>query len=734
MGAGTSELLVFDERGSGNSGYPASPADQSIVPPGLSAALRAVRDALDHLGSSRVSARASRLGLAPISAVVLLGGLTAWVFWRQLFDHWSFPWDFLGTYTTTPAFVADTIGRGHPLSWSPFIASGFPVDVNAQSGMYFPGWWLLGALHISPTLRVLTAVQVAHVLLGAVGMLFLGRARRLSWIWATVAAVAFLFFGGFYGQAEHADYFRGFAYLPWLLWALTPPDGPGRWARLVTVPLLAWLIASGAYPGEIVSFGITGLVYVVVALRISGPGVWQRHRMSLALAVVASGAVCLAVLLLYLRAEHAGELYRTIEPTAAIRSGFAISPLDFFGLYLSNFAWTYEGTITTWAIGVPILVGLACARSQTLNRQAPLAACGVVALVLGMTPKIGFIGRAMTSVRPLFPSRFPAADYKAVVAVALILISADAWSRISARDRSPWIKVMLVACVLAGGVLFVPQTHAQPTRELWLVMTVITASAVLALAKPSPRILACALVVLVVVDGVREINDYRLAGTNSPWQVPPSALAYYRHRDGYVRELPKLLAQSLSTRPARVPAASTAEPNASGWVADAYYEADYDPTFERVLWTAEHNPAWSNLLLAPWHAYTFPCDTPDCKTTIARLPAPTTWRPSPDVHTLSYGAKGIVYSVNLSQPMLMVENELAIHGWHANTSQVHLVNAGIPLRAWRLSPGHYRFTATYQESDRTLQYLAVIAALLAWLGCAVTLRRKSIAHLPQQPA
>jgi len=656
----------------------------------------------------------------------LLTALTVWVFHLQLFDHWSFPWDFLGTYTTTPAFVAATIGRGHLLSWSPFVAGGFPVDVDAQSGMYFPGWWLLGVLRVPATLRVLTTVQVAHVLFGSAGMLALARARRLAWPWATMAAVAFIFFGGYYGQAEHADYFRGFAYLPWLLWALTPPDGLGTWARLAAVPPLAWLIASGAYPGDIVSFGIAGFVYVIVALRASGSGAWRRYRVSLALAVVASGAVCLAVALPYLRAEHAGELYRTAEATASVRSGFAIAPLDFFGLYLSNFAWTYEGTITAWAIGVPTLVGLACIRRQTLSRQAPLLACGTVALILGMTPKIGFIGRAMTSVRPLFPSRFPAADYKAVVAVALILMSADAWSRLSAaRHRRPWVTVTLAACVLAGGALLVPRTYAQPTRELWLVLTVIAISGALALAKPAPRILVWALVVLLVVDGTREINDYRLAGTNSPWQVPPSVLAFYVHRDGYVRELPRLLAQSPPTRPARVPAASTAEPNASGWVADAYHEADYDSTVERSLWDAENSPAWSALLLQSWHGYVFSCATVGCSNKEVHLPSPRTWEPSPDVQTLSYGDQRITYAVNISKPVLMVENELSVAGWHANTSKAQLVNAGIPLRAWRLAAGRYKFIAFFQEPGRTPQELAALIALSAWFGCMVLIRRRN---------
>ncbi len=664
-------------------------------------------------------------GGRPALAVIVLAAITMWIFHLQLFDNWSFPWDFLGTYTTTPAFVAATFGRGHPLSWSPFVASGFPVDVDPQGGLYFPGWWILGALRVALTLHILTIVQVAHVLFGAVGVLLLARARRLAWVWATLAAVAYLFFGGFYGQAEHADIFRGFSYLPWLLWALTPPEGSERWIRLAAVPLMAWLIASAGYPGQIVSFGITGFVYVSVALRAGGRAAWRRHRGALILAVLASAATCFAILWPYIRAEQAGELFRANEPTAAGRAMFSMSPLDVFGLYLNNFAWTYEGTVTTWAVGIPILIGLACARMQTLRRQAPLVACGVLALVLAMTPKIGFIGTAMTSVRPLFPSRFPASDYKAVVALALILISVDAWSHLSAhRSTRRSLATVLAGCMLVAGSLLAPSTHAQPTRELWLVIAVVIASAALAIARPPVRVLACLLVALVVIDGTREINDYRLAGRVSPWRIPPTALSFYVERDGFVRELPELLEQVSESRPARVPPASAPEPNASGWVADAYHEADYDATLERVLLRAQQNPMLSALLLAPWHGYLFPCAAVGCSSGQVRLPPPRTWQPSASVHTTSYGVHGIVYAVNISQPMLMVENELAITGWRTNLKQVRSVNAGIPLRAWRLSPGRYQFTATFQEPDRGLQYLAIFAAIAAWLGCILVIRRR----------
>jgi hypothetical protein len=695
----------------------------------------------------RVATFLGRLGGAPpfcwvprptVSPLLIIGGLTVLtflVFKKQIFDHWSFPWDFLGPPSTTPAYVAVSVGSGHLPSWNPFVASGFPVNVDPQAGLYFPGWWLLGGLGIPATLRVLTNVQVAHVLFGSVGVLFLARVRRLSWPWAAVAAVAYLLFGGFYGEAEHADYFRGFSYLPWLLWTLTPPNGGGRWTRLVALPPLAWLLVSGAYPGQVVSFGITGLAYVSVALRASGREVWHRYRTSLILAVVSGAAVCVAVLLPYVRAEQAHELYRAFEPTAAVRAGESISPLDLLGLYLNNFAWTYDGTVTAWAVAIPVLIGLACLRLEALRRQAPLVACGAVALVLAMTPKIGIVGRAMASVRPLFPSRFPAADYKAVVVVALVVLSAEAWSQIAVRRSNLTWRAVLAGCVLITGALLAPSTYAQPTRELWLLVAVVVACVALVFVRTPRRLLICMLVGLIVIDGTREINDYRQLGRISPWQASPSEAAPYRAHDVYVRKLSALLAQTPAARPARVPsfallnlAPTGTDPDASGWVADGYHLTDYGSTIERVRWQAEHNPVWSALLLAPWHGYTFPCAKVGCSSGAVHLPTATKWQPSPDVRTLSYGLEDIVYSVNVSQPVLMVENELAIRGWRANTQRVHVVDAGIPLRAWRLSPGHYQFTATYQETGRPLQELAVAAALAAWLGCALTLRRKPTAH------
>ncbi len=202
-------------------------------------------------------------------------------------------------------------------------------------------------------------MQVVTVMFGAFGVLCLARARSLPWQWALVAATAFLFFGGFYGEAQHTPYIYGFAYLPWLLWTLTPPNGANdRWTRLIGLPLIGWLIVAGAYPADVVSFSIVGAVYLVVSLWQADRGVWRRNRVPLALALGSTAAVAAAVLLPYATALHANQLWRPSPPTAAVRAGESIGPIDLFGLYLSPFAWGYDSTVKCWSIGVPVLIGL----------------------------------------------------------------------------------------------------------------------------------------------------------------------------------------------------------------------------------------------------------------------------------------------------------------------------------------------------------------------------------------
>jgi hypothetical protein len=681
--------------------------------------------------------------LAPLASVVFLVVLTALIFRHQVFDSWTFPWDFFSTPTTTPAFVADTFGRGHPLSWTPFVASGFPPALDPQAGVYFPIWWLFGLFRVALVLRLTTLMQVVTVLFGAFGVLCFARARRLPWQWALVAATAYLFFGGFYGEAEHTPYIYGFAYLPWLLWSLTPPTEPtDRWTRLIALPFIGWLVVAGAYPADVVSFSIIGAVYLAPSLWQLDRKTLRRYRVPLLLALASTAAVAVAVLLPYETAVHAHQLWRPERPTAAVRAGEAIGPVDVFGLYLSPFAWGFDGTVRSWAIGTPILIGLFLLRGPSLRRHVPVAAMGVVALALAMTPKIGPIGRLMAGpLTSLFPSRFPAADYKPAVAIAAVILAAESWRAVAARGVRPrlWIAVAGGAALLVGA-LIAPSTYAQPTRTFWLLAIVVVGTVTLALMRPKAGIFVCVLLVLVTADGWRDARDDLLAGTTSSWLVTPAqaAAAGMPLRDKYIRELPALLAATPARRPARLPPAAPLTPlnpqgtnnDSEGWIADGYHLIDYGGTVERSLHEVELSPTWTALMLQPWHAYTFACATVGCRSGRVRLPSATNWTPSSEVRSLSYGASGITYAVDVTEPTLMVENELAMQGWRASTPKVRSVSTGGPLRAWRLSPGRYEFTATYHEPSAGKQLLAAIAAFLMLLGLAASLWRRPVSVAP----
>jgi hypothetical protein len=166
--------------------------------------------------------------------------------------------------------------------------------------------------------------------------------------------------------------------------------------------------------------------------------------------------------------------------------------------------------------------------------------------------------------------------------------------------------------------------------------------------------------------------------------------------------------------------------DANGWIAEGYHLNDYGGTSEKVLWQAEHNKSLLTMLLAPWSGYTFSCVTVGCDSGsgTVHLPPAAQWRPSNTVQTRSYGPGRIVYSVDLTQPVVMVENELAIPGWQTSSSHVTPINAHVPLRAWRLSSGRYTFTSTFHEPGRIVQDLAAVVALLAWFSCGVLLYRR----------
>lgn len=655
------------------------------------------------------------------------------VFHQHLLRGWTFPWDFLDIYTASPAFVATTAGRGHWTEWVPFVGGGSSLAVDPQSGLYFPLWWLLGAAQVPLTLSTLTTIQVLHVGVGALGVASLARSRNVPDPWALLAGVAYAFFGGFYGQAEHADYFRGFAYAPWLLFALTPPQPGRRWRRLLLLPLMAWLVAAGAYPGQLVAFALMSSLYVGVGLAAERGSALRRRLGELAPAAAAAAAVSLAVVLPYLMAVSRGDLHRVSLLDAGVRAANSWHALDWFGLYLNNFAWTYEGTIPSWGIGVPAIVGVACVSGAAVRRHAPLVATGVAAGVLAALPAWIPAGELMARMPLLFPSRFPAGDYKVFAALALLILASEGWRGLAGtREGRPLIRVALVSGALVLGVLLVPATNAPTATAPWLVVAIVLATAALASVHLRPSALAIALLLLVVADGTRMTLGYRHRGGQSPWRLAPhdARAATARARDRFVRRLDQTVMRTPRRRPARVLSSATGATDpagipedASGYVGDAYRLSTDSGSITTARLIAAQDSRLREMVLGPWMAWTSPCGAGAPCADSAPQPLDGAWRRDPRITTTAYGLSAITYRVDLDRPALMMENELSFPGWSADHG-VRRVDSGGAFRTWALPAGRYRFTASYRQPERAMQLLLAALALVAWAAAGIVVLRQ----------
>src|SRR5207302_1784134 len=102
-----------------------------------------------------------------------------------------------------------------------------------------------------------------------------------------------------------------------------------------------------------------------------------------------------------------------------------------------------------------------------------------------------------------FPSRFPATDYKAMIAVPLLIIAAEGWRRQAQAGSARFSVPLAAGALLIAGVFLAPNTtSAGPTQAAWLVIVVVVLSVLimgLAVRTP-PTALVAALLALIIID------------------------------------------------------------------------------------------------------------------------------------------------------------------------------------------------------------------------------------------
>ena len=676
-----------------------------------------------------------RRALGGLAEPVFLAFVVGLSFRKQLFDTAVFPWDFQGRMSAGPTFVAANISNGNWPSWNPFQGSGEPMATNIGAGLYYPAHWVAGLLDIPLTLRLQAVLQVAHVWGGAVGAWMLARALGLSRQASLLAGTAFALWGGFYGQATHMHHIRGFAMIPFMLWAVTPHHGRFVMRRLLWLAPLYYLLASGGYPGQLVPFTIGVAVYAAAHIWRVRSDVSLPQVLAVGVAFVASGVAALVVIWPFLSSSDL--LFRAVEPNVAglERNTYG---LDDIGRFWLNFR--DKVVLATW-VATPILLGLGLVRRDTLRRCGPLLIAGAASTVVLLLPHAGFFGRLFdTPLGPmLYPSRFPGADHKSLLAIVVIVASSSAWDRWSTSTARWAIMAMVpIAGLLVGGIWidwFDDRDYTLHPVVLAIVVGLTVALAAFAYAQNRagngrPAVVAwlpVVVLVLVVVDGTRQQSDglrYPIGNPVDAWTVEIDLDERY----GWEIALDETLREVRSQRPARTLPIETDRPQGRPQEALGYIEPEFRMGSYGGHTVDARVRAYENLEVFDFLEQASGFLTRSCEQNCDIELFDDAWSQASttrDIEVLDYGLEHITYRSTLTESALVVENEIAYPGWTIADERVTLLDNDWPLRSWRAEAGSYEFTARYESPFKVLQLSLLAAAVAGQLVLIVLLRPRA---------
>jgi hypothetical protein len=643
------------------------------------------------------------------------------------------PWDFLGPYHAVPHYWIEAARLGVPVSWIPFQAMGYPIYLNLQSGLFYPPYWWFVVTGTTYTVDAAILMQGMHVLFGAVGATLCARLLNMRWALALLAAVVYQSFGGFYSHASHPDIVRAYALLPWLCAPVIAPWQDGRLFRLSVglMPLWSYGLWTGGYSGGAIAVSFV-LVFLLAGRTIASRG----DRSSL----ICGGLIGLA---LFSGALLAGfSLLPTMldraEVTRVGASGFLsyeyLDRRDWLALI-----WRIEGdffghdvTMRALFIGLPAL-SLFLLRLQLgrLREGAPLFAMALLALAMVS----GVLHQpAMKLLPPLGYSRYIIADYRALLALPMILMGIQAAHLVAqgATGPRPWRHTWwLLTVAFAVGVLVLMLDRSTLARSdvlagIFLLCALGGALALVAAwikISPKPSRGPVAMVLLAGL-GLITVADWTRVHWMAPYFQSAGARTWLQTMVGTPERAQVALRERLTSptacRPARVdvPATRTDQVAWRGYHTGEYMAQDatgpaHLARFQRIV----QNSSLYAFALKPWTALTLP---PEAQFTAESM----TEGKAVTVRCQHYGTTRIEYEVDLEAPTRVVENEVFWPGWTAqiNGQKITAFDAH-DMRAWNLPAGRYKMVATFESPHRTEALLSGLFGLLVWLGLVTLLIR-----------
>ena len=674
----------------------------------------------------------------PAAALIILAAQNLAIFWGHYFGDVGFPWDFLGDYYAWTAFWTTALQKGIFPQWNPFQQMGYPLALNPQIGIYYPPLWWFPLLHLQYTLHDATVVQCLHVLAGSIGMWLLLKALVDSPKLALIGAFAFQCFGGFYCNAEHVDILRAFALAPWIYYAFTfeRPGTASLPRRVLLIPVLIYLLATGGYPGNLIATSFVMGCYVVLQL-LAGRTNGKFARTLVAHAAAVGG---LAMLGAGLSAIQLGPLIAWREQFMRMgtfanqgSTGFPIT--DWPSLFLSNKLIKGEGSMSSAYVTLPIVLFAFNAEWEALRNN--WTHLGVGLLGAGMAGgNQSYLWIALTNAVPTLRfSRFPSSDYRVFIAIAVILLALLGLGSLTARSlsrRSMIGRTGLAILVLTIGAV---GTYKEINATLAAAALIGAAAFSLAWALVRRRTLAgrwlvAGVLALIALDAIRVLPDMET------WRKPQISSYYSNFGWPYLKDSRLVTFSIFDNLPTRRPArqeANVLAPAFTGLIGGGRYVTNDETESDNLLWAPrviEQNPTYLEFMEQPWTSVVADLPSAQAPTSAQVAPALLAKAGSNEpgsVVSRQYGINETSYQVSLPAARLVIENEVYFPGWKAqlvfrdHVDQVAAIPVNQVFRGWWLPAGDYVMNAQFEFPDlafwRSISLLSAVLYLGVLISC-----------------
>lgn len=309
------------------------------------------------------------------ASLCALTGFWFFLCWPWLVDGLIIPWDAKNHFYPLLRFVAQSLHDGQSPAWNPYHMGGYPMISDPQSMLFSPIMLALAALVERPSMRMVDAAQLLHLLIGGAGIVMLCRSHRWIAPAGLLAAVVFMFGGSAAARLQHTGIILSYGWLPLAFWLLKETADRGGIAWGAAFGLVAAVMAANRDQIAFLAC-LTLIAYVVYRTAASGaPAAFLARRWRAGLAAGFTGVAVLALPVLltlqFLVLSNRPEISLDLALTGSLH------PANFLTALMPDYFKSLNGFEGYWGPG-----GLPWSEQDWTDRSTDYLYLGILPVVL----------------------------------------------------------------------------------------------------------------------------------------------------------------------------------------------------------------------------------------------------------------------------------------------------------------------------------------------------------------